>query len=184
MPNDVKRSRELEGGAALALVLGDITREEVDAIVNAANSQLSHGGGVAAAIARAGGAEVQRESDQAAPVEVGDAAVTTAGELPAEKVIHAVGPRWGEGSEEEKLRSAVARSLQLAGEHGLESVSLPAISTGIFGYPLEQAAPLILRTIEETVARGEASSLREVRLCLFDEETLAAFQEAWTDLWE
>ncbi len=180
--NEVIRSAELPGGVIVRLVLGDITAEEVDAIVNAANTHLRHGGGVAGAIVRRGGDVIQQESDALAPVPVGGAVATGAGSLPASHVIHAVGPRWGEGNEEKKLASAVGNSLRLAGRMGLSSISLPAISTGIFGFPLDRAAVLLLAEIRRVISGGEAPSLREVRLCLFDRKTLSAFEAAWGEV--
>ena len=128
----------------IRLVQGDITTMETDAIVNAANSYLKHGGGVAAAISRKGGLIIQKESDQIGFVEVGKAAVTSAGNLKAKYVIHAVGPRMGEGDEDEKLRSATESSLKLLKEKNLKSISFPAISTGIFGFPIEKCARIML----------------------------------------
>lgn len=156
---------------------GDLTEEQVDAIVNAANSQLRHGGGVAGAIVRKGGPTIQRESDALAPVPVGKAVLTGAGRLPCRHVIHAVGPRWGEGEEDEKLRSAVDSSLALAHQHGLRSVALPAISSGIFGFPKERCAEILIRTAREFVARHPETSLREIRFVLFDRPMAELFVE-------
>ncbi|MFN4183004.1 MAG: macro domain-containing protein, partial [bacterium] len=133
--NVVKREHRFASGHIVKIVEGDITEEQVDAIVNAANSYLKHGGGVAGAIVRKGGKIIQEESDRIGYVPVGEVAITSAGALPAKKVIHAVGPRWGEGNENEKLRSAVWNSLKKAQEEQFQSISLPAISAGIFGFP-------------------------------------------------
>ena len=165
----------------LKLIHGDITKESVDAIVNAANSQLKHGGGVAAAIVRQGGYEIQQESDRIGYVPVGGAAITGAGKLPARFVIHAVGPRWGEGHEDQKLRNAVWNSLKLALERQFQTISFPAISAGIFGFPKERCARIILTTIEEFIRKYPDCSLKEVRVCLFDAPTLRAFQEAFQE---
>lgn len=181
--NRVMRSFDHPGGCRVELVLGDITAEEVDAIVNAANSQFQHGGGVAAAISRRGGPSIQEESNRVKPVPVGGAKETTGGDLPAKFVIHTVGPRWGEGDEDAKLVSAIRSSLQAAARLKLTSISLPAISTGIFGFPLERAAGLILGEIRRILDAGDAGSLREVRLCLFDEKTLAGFEAQWPAQW-
>jgi len=181
--NRVMRTHDHDRGCRVALVLGDITTEEVDAIVNAANSQLQHGGGVAAAISRRGGPSIQEESNRVKPVPVGGAKETTGGDLPAKVVIHTVGPRWGEGDEDAKLVSAIRSSLTLAARLQLASVSLPAISTGIFGFPLDRAAGLILGEIRRILDADEAPGLREVRLCLFDEKTLAGFERAWPSDW-
>ncbi|NOX38890.1 MAG: macro domain-containing protein [Calditrichaeota bacterium] len=165
----------------LKLVQGDITVEAVDAIVNAANSHLKHGGGVAGAIVRRGGYEIQEESDRIGYVPVGQAAITCAGKLPARFVIHAVGPRWGEGDEDNKLRNAVWNSLKLATERDFSTISLPAISAGIFGFPKDRCARIILETIEKFLREHPDSSLKEVRMCLFDAPTLEAFQEAFRE---
>ena len=163
----------------LELVHGDITEEAVDAIVNAANEHLMHGGGVAGWIVRKGGRIIQEESNRIAPVPTGHAAVTSAGALPARYVIHAVGPVWGSGDEDQKLRSAVENSLARAHELGIHSVSLPAISSGIFGFPKDRCAEILLDTAVAFLAHHPDTALREVRFCLFDEPTLKAFREAW-----
>ncbi len=181
--NQVKRSFTHSSGSEVALVLGDITVEEVDAIVNAANSRLAHGGGVAGAIVRRGGPGIQEESNRVAPVEVGHAAITGAGKLSAAYVIHAVGPRWGEGEEHEKLASAVRSSLVLASDYQLASVSMPAISTGIFGFPLETAVTVILGEIRKVLDEGVAPSLKQIRLVVFDERSLHAFEAQWRGAW-
>jgi len=170
-------ARRAVGRGEIVVVQGDLTEEKVDAIVNAANSNLAHGGGVAGAIVRKGGEVIQRESLAKAPVEVGGAAVTSAGRLQCRWVIHAVGPVWGEGDEAAKLRSAVSSALARAEELALASVSLPAISTGIFGYPKAAGC----RAIVEEVARHLASasgSLKLVRLVSIDEETARHFLNA------
>jgi O-acetyl-ADP-ribose deacetylase (regulator of RNase III) len=167
------------GEGRIEVVVGDLTEQRVDAIVNAANSALAHGGGVAGAIVRKGGIDIQAESDVKAPVPVGGAAVTGAGRLPCRFVIHAVGPRWGEGEEEDKLRRAVHTALALAEELGLESVALPAISTGIFGYPKAEGCAVI---VQETADRlcDPRSGLRVVRLVSIDRETADHFATALT----
>jgi O-acetyl-ADP-ribose deacetylase (regulator of RNase III) len=168
-------SRELKKGIILKLIRGDITEERVDAIVNAANSHLAHGGGVAGAIVRKGGKEIQTESDRINFVPVGKAVITGAGKLPAKFVIHAVGPRWGEGDEDNKLRNAVNESLKIASEKNLRSVSLPAISSGIFGFPKVRCARIMLSTIESFVKSQVENHLEEIRLCLFDQESVDIF---------
>jgi O-acetyl-ADP-ribose deacetylase (regulator of RNase III) len=164
------------GDKILRLVLGDITSREVDAIVNAANSHLQHGGGVAGAIVRKGGQIIQDESDKIGYVPVGQAAITTAGKLPASYVIHAVGPRMGEGDEDSKLKNAVLSSLVLAAEKGLKSISLPAISSGIFGFPKDRCAAILVHQAFEFLRMNQGPSLQEVEFCIFDEETLAHFR--------
>ena len=124
----------------IELVQGDITRQDVDVVVNAANSELAHGGGVAAAIALAGGPDLRRESEEHSDVRVGEAGLTTAGAMPARWVVHAVGPVWsgGEEGEPELLASAYRSALGMAIDLGARSVAFPSISTGIFGFPIER----------------------------------------------
>ena len=161
------------GQTSLKLVRGDITDLDVDAIVNAANAALQLGGGVAGAIRRRGGPRIQEECDRIGGTYVGGAVITTGGNLKARHVIHAVGPRMGEGDEERKLRSATLNSLGLADDHGMESVAFPAISTGIFGYPLDRCARMMLGTAIEYL-KGK-TGLRQVVFCLYDETSFRAF---------
>ncbi len=169
--------KEIQPGKLLKLIEGDITEEKVDVIVNAANSHLQHGGGVAGAIVRKGGRAIQEESNKIGYVEVGNAAMTGAGELPAKHVIHAVGAKWGEGDEDNKLRNAVINSLKLAEENKFSSISIPAISAGIFGFPKDRCAEIMLKTIEDYLKSNTEGSLQEVRVCLFDEKTSEEFQK-------
>ncbi len=177
------RETHFPAGQALQLVQGDLTAEPVDAIVNAANSHLQHGGGVAGVIVRKGGYEIQVESEAwvraHGPVTHAEPAYTRAGRLPCRYVIHAVGPVWGEGDEDRKLAAAVGGSLALADRLGLSSIAFPAISTGIFGFPKERAAGILFSTIEEYYAQHPASGLRLARLTLFDQPTIDAFLQAW-----
>lgn len=176
----------LPTGARLQLAQADLTQEHVDAIVNAANAHLQHGGGVAGAIVRRGGAQIQAESNawvrQHGPVRHDRPAYTSGGALPCRYVIHAVGPVWGEGQEDAKLAAAVTGALGVADELKLESLALPAISTGIFGFPKERAAGVILAAIQEYFASHPDSALRLVRLALFDQPTLEAFMGIWKSL--
>jgi O-acetyl-ADP-ribose deacetylase (regulator of RNase III) len=165
------------GRGEIAVVLGDLTEEATDAIVNPANSALAHGGGVAGAIVRRGGEEIQRESLGKAPVPVGGAAVTGAGRLRCRWVIHAVGPVWGEGGEEDKLRSAVGSALARGEELGLASLAMPGISTGIFGYPKSDGCRVILEVVAEHLEQP-GGSLATVRLVSIDEETASHFLAA------
>jgi O-acetyl-ADP-ribose deacetylase (regulator of RNase III) len=152
---------------------GDLTKASVDAIVNAANSHLQHGGGVAGAIVRKGGDIIQEESDRIGFVPVGQCAVTSAGKLPAGHLIHTVGPRWGEGDEEAKLRSAVKNTLKTAEARKFSSIAMPAISAGIFGFPKELCARIIVEEIASFVS--EASPLREIDIYLMDPEITEFF---------
>jgi putative ATPase len=169
-------------GRKLHVVEGDITAEPVDAIVNAANEHLAHGGGVAGAIVRRGGYAIQAESDawvqQHGPVRSGTAAITSGGDLPARYVIHAVGPVWrNRGDEPELLRLAVQCALALADAQGLQSISIPAISSGIFGFPKPLAAQVIWGAVLDYFAAHLTSSLQEVRFCNIDQPTARLFYE-------
>jgi len=188
--NTVLREKTLAGGQKLQIAQGDITTEQVDAIVNAANSGLQHGGGVAWAISRRGGNTIQRESNEwirkHGPVSHAEPAYTNGGQMPCKYVIHAVGPVWGHtqsagasGDEDNKLAAAISGSLRRADELKLESIAFPAISTGIFGFPKERAAKIIFAEIEKYFAQNENSGLRLVRLTLFDQPTIDAFIGEW-----
>lgn len=180
--NRVLHSHRRADGRRIEVVQGDITEEAVDAIVNAANERLAHGGGVAGAIVRKGGREIQEESrrwvQEHGPVPTGGAAVTGAGKLQARWVIHAVGPVWGSGNEEALLASAVKSALARADEQGARSISLPAISTGIFGFPKPLGVRVILRAVQEYLDQHPASSIQQVRLCNIDRQTAELFLEA------
>ncbi|OIN96079.1 MAG: hypothetical protein AUJ21_02240 [Anaerolineae bacterium CG1_02_58_13] len=173
----------LPTGQTLQIAQGDITLENVDAIVNAANEHLQHGGGVAWAIVRRGGDVIQDESDawiaKHGLVPHSRPAWTSGGRLPARYVIHAVGPVWGDGDEDAKLADAVTGSLRAADELGLSSIAFPAISTGIFGFPKERAARIIFQSIKKYFAENSNSGLKTVKLVLFDQSTVDAFLGAW-----
>lgn len=162
---------------AIRVVKEDITEMDVDAIVNAANSYLKHGGGVAGAIVRKGGAVIQQESNLIGFVPVGSCAMTTGGTLKARNVIHAVGPRWGEGDEEEKLKDAVRNTLMLASQKTLQSIALPAISAGIFGFPKERCASIIVHEVISFLNEHNAS-LREIYMCLVDDDMIGFFKNS------
>ncbi|MBC7186502.1 MAG: macro domain-containing protein [Calditrichaeota bacterium] len=161
----------------IELLRGDITEMATDAIVNAANEHLAHGAGVAGAIVRKGGRIIQDESNAwvrtRGRVPTGSAAITTGGALKARYVIHAVGPVMGSGEEERKLRDATIASLRLADAHGLTSIAFPAISTGVFGCPMELCARAMLSAVRDYVAG--ATGLRRIVFCLWDENALAVF---------
>ena len=159
----------------IELVQGDITDLETDAIVNAANCQLVLGAGVAGAIRKKAGPSVQAECDKLAPIKVGEAVITGGGNLKAKYVIHAVGPRMGEGAEEEKLRNATVNSLKVADENKLKSIAFCAISTGVFGFPIERCAEVMLHTTIDYVK--EATGLEKVVFCLYDQKSFWVFQE-------
>jgi O-acetyl-ADP-ribose deacetylase (regulator of RNase III) len=161
----------------LRLVQGDITDRDVDAIVNAANSHLQHGGGVAGAIVRKGGQVIQEESDKIGFTPVGTAVVTGAGKLPARFVIHAVGPRMGEGDEDNKLKNAVRSSLMRASEKRLKSISIPAISSGIFGFPKDRCAKILVGESAGFLKENKDASLHTVEFCIRDDTTLSYFKK-------
>lgn len=183
--NPILAEKALPSGQTLQLVLGDITAEETDAIVNAANRHLQHGAGVAGAILRTGGPIIQQESDRwvrdHGSVTHSAPAWTSAGSLPCRFVIHAVGPVWGEGEEAAKLSAAVDGSLKVAEDLGLRSIALPAISTGIFGFPIEAAAQVILKTLDDHFTHRPASALEQVRLVLLDHLSADVCLQVWHD---
>jgi O-acetyl-ADP-ribose deacetylase len=161
----------------LSLVQGDITNEETDAIVNAANSALRGGGGVDGAIHRVGGPAIMEECRKIGSCPAGQAVITTSGNLRAKYVIHTVGPVYhgGKRGEAELLKSAYLESLTLASEKGLKSISFPAISTGAYGYPLEEAALIALTTAVDYMRAHKDIEL--VRFVLFGSSTYGAFEE-------
>jgi O-acetyl-ADP-ribose deacetylase (regulator of RNase III) len=188
--NTFLREKTFPNGTKVQIAQGDITTETLDAIVNAANSELQHGGGVAWAIARRGGDAIQRESDawvrQHGSVSHAEPAYTSGGDLPCKYVIHAVGPIWGDtqsagagGDEDNKLAAAISGSLRRADELKLASIAFPAISTGIFGFPKERAAKIFFAEIENYFAENNQSGLKLVRLTLFDQPTIDAFFSQW-----
>jgi O-acetyl-ADP-ribose deacetylase (regulator of RNase III) len=160
----------------IVLLEGDITEQPVDAIVNAANSALRLGAGVAGAIRDKGGPSIQQECDAMGPIEVGDAAITGAGNLPARYVIHAASMPPGGGASEDSVRSCMRRSLELAKQQGCSSLAVPAIGAGIAGVSIQRSAEILL---EETRAHlaGE-TSLEEVRFVLFGEPAYRVFEMA------
>ena len=175
------------GNSVVELVQGDITELDTEAIVNAANAQLKMGGGVAGAIRRKGGPAIQAECDKIGGTFVGGAAITTGGNLKARHVIHAVGPRMGEGGrktpskeEDRKLRNATLNSLRVADENKIKSISFPAISTGVFGYPIGRCANIMLGTTIDYL-RGEygevSTTIEKVVFCLYTPSDYSVFEE-------
>ena len=162
----------------IELVLGDITEQDVDAIVNAANPSLLGGGGVDGAIHRAGGPSILKECRRFGGCDPGDVKPTSGGELPARYVLHAVGPVWGGGAEGEAelLASCHRRAIELADELGCRSVAFPAISTGAYGYPVELAAPVAIAATQSALA--DHPSVQTVRFVFRDEATLATYRTA------
>ena len=181
--NTLITERKLSANRTLQIVQGDITIDEVDAIVNAANENLAHGGGVAWAISKNGGPTVQQESDEwirkHGPVSHARPAWTSGGLLPAKYIVHAVGPVWGDGDEDKKLSDAVTGSLQVADELKCASIPLPAISTGIFGFPKDRAAGVIFDAIKEYFSKNTTSELKLIRVVLYDQATVDVFVKSW-----
>jgi O-acetyl-ADP-ribose deacetylase len=159
--------------AELEVIQADVTKLEVDAIANAANTQLKHGGGVAGAISRAGGPEVQRESDERAPIGLGEAVETTAGEMPARSVIHAATMELGGPTSAEIIERATASTLAKAEELGCQSLALVAFGTGVGGFPLDEAARLMVG-----VAREHQGELEHIVFAVHGDEAERAFREA------
>ncbi|GBC92949.1 O-acetyl-ADP-ribose deacetylase [bacterium HR15] len=163
-------------GVQIEVLEADITEQQVDAIVNAANNELILGGGVAGAIARKGGPSIQEECNRHGPIRVGEAAITGAGNLPAKYVIHAASMRLGGKATAESIRSSVAHSLRLADEHHVRSIALPAVGMGIAGFPLREGARLMMETLKTHIDTG--TGLQQVRFCLFGREAREAFEQA------
>ncbi len=180
--NTVLLEKKFPPNQTIQIVQGDITTEEVDAIVNAANEHLQHGGGVARTISRQGGSAIQKESDawihEHGLVSHSHPAWTSGGRLPAKYVIHAVGPVWGDGDEDKKLYEAVTGSLRAADQLKCSSIAMPAISTGIFGFPKDRAAEMIFTAIEDYF-ENNGSEIKVVKLVLFDQATVDAFINQW-----
>lgn len=155
------------GDKKFLLVKNSLIEEKVDAIINPANEKLKHGGGVAGLISKSGGPAIQKESDKKSPIKTGTAVATKAGKLPYKVIIHTVGPVWRGGSNNEPalLKSAVLSALKVGDDMKLKSISMPSISTGIFGYPLEPA----IRTIVDAIAEflGKSRHVKTVHLCDF-----------------
>lgn len=167
------------GDVSIVLVEGDITELEADAIVNAANQYLEHGGGVALAIVRKGGYVIQEESREwvrrYGPVPVGDVAVTSAGKLKAKYVIHAVGPVYGDPEGDAKLASAIKSALDKAEELNLNSIAFPAISTGVYGYPYNIAAEIMANVLKNYRYRN----VKKVIVCLYGSVAYREFEEVF-----
>lgn len=174
-------------GVRVSLRQGDLTEERVDAIVNAANTHLQHGGGLAGAIVRSGGASIQQESDRIGYTATGTAAITAAGNLPAQAVIHAVGPIWSQYEPADAdllLASATEAALELASAKGFESLALPAISAGIYGFPRERCATVMLHALSRFLEDNSGTSLRDIRFVLQDPEALKVFRAEWARIFD
>lgn len=176
MPGKIKRG-------PVELIQGDITAMDTDAIVNPSNTSLILGAGVSGAIASKGGSSIQQEMSRIGHCPVGGAVVTGPGNLKARYVIHAVGPRMGEGNEDEKLRSATVESLKRAEELKISSITFPAISTGIYGFPVDRCARIMLSSALAHFASGGSVSLKRVVFCLWGGETFGVFEKTLTEIY-
>ena len=165
--------------ARIEILQEDITTLDVDAIANAANTQLQHGGGVAGAISRAGGPAVQRESDEVAPIGIGEAVATGAGDLPSRWVIHAATMELGGPTSEDAIRDATRSTLRVADEIGARSVALVAFGTGVGGFPVDRAAAIEVREVERHLSAG--SDLERIVFAVHGETARLAFEEAVSD---
>jgi O-acetyl-ADP-ribose deacetylase (regulator of RNase III) len=184
--NVILRERTYPSTVNIHLVQGDITKADVEGVVNPANQYLKHGGGLAGLLAKKAGPLLQKESDrwikEKGAVSHQSPAYTGAGELPFRYIIHAVGPVWGSGNEEAKLRAAVDGSITVANQLGLRSLALPAISTGIFGYPLENASQVIIIALHEYALSDEKKQIFSLQIVLFDQQAADVFQTSWDQL--
>jgi len=173
---------------ALQLLEGDITAAPVEAIVNPANEELQHGGGLAGIISHKAGPSLQRESNawiaEHGPISHTRPAYTEAGQLPFQMIIHAVGPIWGTGNEQARLNQAVRGSLRLARELELASLAFPAISAGVFRYPIEKAAQVILKALQEDCQESNSGSIKLIQVYVYNPPARDAFCRAWDDLFK
>ena len=185
MPGKELKTIQLDSGRTFSVVIHDLLKEDADCIVNAANGMLAHGGGVAAAVSMAAGRELDREGrrivQERGPIPTGEAVVTTAGKLKFKGVIHAVGPLQGEGNESGKLVKALKASFLRASELGWTSLSFPAVSSGIFAVPLPVCARAYIQSVKEFFVEHPDSSLKVIRLVLYEgplvDEVLKALTE-------
>jgi O-acetyl-ADP-ribose deacetylase (regulator of RNase III) len=184
--NSTLRNQTFSSGIELHLIQGDITLADVECVVNPANQNLRHRGGLARLISRKAGPGLQDESKawvkKHGRVSHDSPAYTSAGNLPFRYVIHAVGPVWGSGHEKIKLSAAVTGSLILAEKLGINSLALPAISTGIFGYPLEEASNIILVALKEHAGGRNDGGLDIIQMVIYDQESASVFSSSWDRL--
>ena len=168
----------LKNNRVLKLVEGDITERNVDAIVNPANSYLQHGGGVAGAIVRKGGNTIQEESNKIGFVKVGSSVITSSGLLSCKAIVHTGGPRMGEGNEDQKLSKAINSCLEVGLQKGFKSISIPAISSGIFGFPKDRCAKILVNETISFLKNLEklSTDIKLVEFCILGKDTVQAFQ--------
>jgi O-acetyl-ADP-ribose deacetylase len=171
---------KMSAAGRIEILQGDLTEMDVDAIVNAANNDLQLGGGVAGAIRRKGGARIQAECDEIGTIPVGGAAITSGGSLKARHVIHAASMQLGGRTSAQALRGSTAHALRIAEQQGLKTIALPAVGTGIAGFPLRECADIMLREAVRHLAG--ATSIEKVYFVLFDSAALAVFQQAFREL--
>jgi len=184
--NMLLRETTFPSNKLMQLRKGDITLSDVDVIVNPANSHLNHGGGLAGFLAKKAGSALQQESAEwiktNGPVSHESPAYTGAGNLPFQYIIHAVGPIWGSGQEDKKLEAAVNGTLDLANELNVQSIAIPAISTGVFGYPMDGAANVIISTIKGYLISNSNGSLSTVQLVVFNDQAVTSFSDIWDQI--
>lgn len=167
-------------GRKIKLVEGNIALLDVEAVVNAANKNLILGAGVAGAIRKFGGPSIQEECNKIGPIKTGEAVITGGGNLKAKWVIHAVGPVYGEGQEEDKLRNAILNSLKVASDKKIKSIAFPAISTGIYGFPIEKCSKIMLKVAMEFLEKNDHP--QEIVFCLYGEEAYSVFEKSMDKL--
>ncbi|MFB0566169.1 MAG: macro domain-containing protein [Candidatus Aminicenantaceae bacterium] len=172
----------ITNGKKLKLVEGNIVLLDVEAVVNAANKNLILGGGVAGAIRQFGGPTIQEECNKIGPIEVGEAALTGGGNLKAKYVIHAAGPVYGEGDEDEKLRMATLNSLRIAREKTINSIAFPAISAGIFGFPIKRCSEIMIKVATDYLREKDNEYPKEIIFCLYGQEAYSVFQDTLEEL--
>lgn len=182
MSSNIIDEFKVNGNILLRLIEGDITERKVDAIVNPANSYLVHGSGVAGAIVRKGGKIIQEESNIIGFVKVGTSAITSSGNLPCKAIIHTVGPQMGEGNEDEKLSDAINSCLEIATEKAFKSISIPAIISGIFGFPKDRCAKILVNETINFFKHKGTSNINIIEFCLLDNNTLKEFQKEFDKL--
>lgn len=164
----------------IVLLQGDLTEMDTDAIVNAANNDLQLGGGVAGAIRRKGGEQIQRECDSIGSVPVGGAAITSGGGLRARHVIHAASMQLGGATTAQALRSSTAHSLRIAAQNNLKTIAFPAVGTGIAGFPMRECAEIMLAEAQKHLQ--SATSLEQIKFVLFDKKSLKVFEQVWKEM--
>ncbi|HZX11429.1 MAG TPA: macro domain-containing protein [Acidobacteriota bacterium] len=164
-----------KGQKALKLIEGNIALVDAEAVVNAANKSLILGGGVAGAIRSFGGPSIQEECNSIGPIEVGEAVITGAGKLKAKYVIHAAGPVYGEGNEDEKLRKATRNSLEIAEKKKLKNIAFPAISAGIFRFPIKRCSEIMIKTCLDFLKKHDYP--KEIIFCLYGDKSFSVFEE-------